>query len=304
LYIDDVGIFGEDSLAMEVMMRAYIKKMNSLGLLVKDSKTVWPSKQVVEVLGLEVHGLVGRVHIAMGKQLKLIRDTVIMLKANEVSGYVLAGIIGKWIWNMLLGRISLSIFSNIFKFIAISKGAVFHIWESVKRELYNVINMVPLMRVSLFDEFFDYVVMTDASSKGYGVVVSKLGHASIRNALLLNSEVSGLYYDTDRVYKTIVSSVFNDKYKNEHINVKEMLAIRAALFWFITFKSSMHNKRLLLFTDSYVCLFALMKGRSSSFRLNNIIRSIAIMILSMGIKLTVKYVPSALNRADGPSRGY
>ena len=55
--------------------------------------------------------------------------------------------------------------------------------------------------------------------------------------------------------------------------------------------------------DSQVVLGILRKGRSSSWSLNKLARRAAGLQLARGVGVTVDYVPSAANPADGPSRG-
>jgi len=86
-----------------------------------------------------------------------------------------------------------------------------------------------------------------------------------------------------------------------HNNVQEAVCILFAL------QRAARNerncgKRYVVCTDSLVALGALVKGRSSSFSLNLVCRKVLAVLASTGLKLYLRYVPTWLNIADGPSR--
>ena len=64
-----------------------------------------------------------------------------------------------------------------------------------------------------------------------------------------------------------------------------------------------HRRRVLLLLDSLVALGVLCKGRSSSYPLLRLARQAASVQLVLGVRLYCRHVESALNTADGPSRG-
>ena len=63
------------------------------------------------------------------------------------------------------------------------------------------------------------------------------------------------------------------------------------------------GEKLLVFTDSLVTLGILTKGRSSVHVLNRLCRKAAAIVLSTGLKVYWRWVPSEVNYSDGPSRG-
>ena len=63
------------------------------------------------------------------------------------------------------------------------------------------------------------------------------------------------------------------------------------------------GSRVVIFTDSLVCLGAFSKGRSGSSALNRLCRKALSISIARDIKLSLFYVPSHQNYADGPSRG-
>ncbi len=87
----------------------------------------------------------------------------------------------------------------------------------------------------------------------------------------------------------------------EHINVLEMRAVHAAVRWALACAGASQT-RLVLLTDSSAVLGALLKGRSSSRALLARARALSGLLLASGARLVPRWVPSALNPADAPSR--
>jgi hypothetical protein len=100
--------------------------------------------------------------------------------------------------------------------------------------------------------------------------------------------------------RVIVSSRWRNQ---EHITVLEMRAVQTALRWLAS-RPDQRDSRVLLLVDSAPCVFALSKGRSSSRKIGLLrrLRSIAAVALSAGLTLVVRWIPSASNPADAPSR--
>ena len=64
-----------------------------------------------------------------------------------------------------------------------------------------------------------------------------------------------------------------------------------------------HGKRFLVLTDSLTAALAFGKGRAHSARLRGVVRRAAALLLAVGSSLTLRWLPSEWNPADGPSRG-
>ena len=91
--------------------------------------------------------------------------------------------------------------------------------------------------------------------------------------------------------------------KKEHINLLELRSILRPLEWRAR-TSSFHSCRFLHLSDSQICLAVLVKGRSSSRKINRILRRIAALCLALNLLPLWSWISSKLNPADEPSRRY
>eukprot|EP00971_Amphidinium_carterae_P187688 3725056-Amphidinium_carterae.1 len=86
-----------------------------------------------------------------------------------------------------------------------------------------------------------------------------------------------------------------------HINILELRAVFILLQRLI--KQGVQYCRIILLCDSLVAVSVLGKGRSSSGRINFMLRRISAMLLRYRIMLDVVWVPTWANPSDAPSRG-
>ena len=89
----------------------------------------------------------------------------------------------------------------------------------------------------------------------------------------------------------------------EHINLLEMRALIKTFEWRCR-NSNFGDVRALHLCDSQVVLSVSVKGRSSSKRLNKLLRKYAAVQMAGGIYPLVAWIESHLNPADAPSRYY
>lgn len=88
----------------------------------------------------------------------------------------------------------------------------------------------------------------------------------------------------------------------EHINIQELRVV-AGIARRLSLSRSNWNKTMLILSDSSTTLGACMKGRRSSFPLLRQCRVVATVGFALGIRLSVRLVPSERNASDGTSRG-
>lgn len=142
----------------------------------------------------------------------------------------------------------------------------------------------------------------------------KLVHHFLRRSEYRGSDVRldlGIVYKPDMAPRTSIDpsrwvwSVADAyPYKvGQHINVLELRSILHALEW--RARSSVScNQRFLHLSDSQICLAVLTKGRSSSRKLNYLLRRICALTLTLNIYPLYAWIESRLNPADEPSRRF
>jgi hypothetical protein len=242
---------------------------------------------------------------------RLCFDTMQLLRHDLCSGRELAALLGRWTWAMLCRRPALAIFSSVYRFVEIAGRREFQLsrWLTVILELSTAVDIAPLLYADWYADWQPLVVATDASIIGQGVVAAAVEPERVERAAALAKVVPGNQSPeieqelsqnpfADLRWSTIVSQL---SLEQEHINVKEMLALRTAIRWAVK-KPNSPDSRLLVLTDSAVCVAAIAKGRSSSRPLLRVQRQINAMLLACGIFLSVRWIPSASNPADRPSR--
>ena len=132
-----------------------------------------------------------------------------------------------------------------------------------------------------------------------GIVAASLP-ASQTSSLASGPPVSDPPPSIDHVrhWATLVSSPWSAP---EHINVLELRSVSTAVRWALSSPHSIGH-RLLCLSDSQVVVFAISKGRSSSFELLRRLRYLSSLVLAAGLHLVMRWIPSAANPADQPSR--
>lgn len=88
---------------------------------------------------------------------------------------------------------------------------------------------------------------------------------------------------------------------SSHVNLQELRALKREVLM-KTADDKQHGQVHLFLTDSKVCLGCLGKGRSSSYKLNGILRSMVPFLVASDISLGVNYVHTKSNPANYPSR--
>ena len=96
--------------------------------------------------------------------------------------------------------------------------------------------------------------------------------------------------------------VFAARWKfEEHTNALEIRAVYLALLWKAREKQ-LCSRRSFHITDSYVAMSILSKGRTSSRRLQPLIRKISALLLAGQLQLVLAHVDSSDNPTDAASR--
>jgi hypothetical protein len=317
VYIDDLTIMAPSLIQAQTVFGLVLQKYEEAGFVVKMSKVVEPTTESVEVLGVEISGATHTLSVSSTKMKKLQRATSFLMQLGSCTGHTLSQIIGSWIWPCLIRRPSLSIFKQSYRFIAIAQRRSFILWPSVIRELALVSFLAPLLQLSLRKSNFRYLIATDASEMGGGLVSTSIYHHSntfmSQDASILRhvqphkrptlsiaereqheiaaSSVSSYWWKTIASYKWSYPA---------HINMYEMNALLTGIKWASSFPDAMGTK-LHALTDSASVLYSTTKGRSSS-QLSSLLQRLAAYLFAFDIVLTTYWIPSLNNPADAPSR--
>lgn len=308
VYVDDVCWFGTDPFEIGRSQRGYVDLANARDLPVKTKKIVHPSTDGVESLGIMVCGNDFSVGLSVPKLHRLCADTNALIARGHCTGAELARVVGRWTWAMLVTRPALAVWNKVYRYIETAAWRMFELWPTVIHELHTAIGIAPLLHTCVSAHFFDRVVATDASESGEGVCAARIHERDImiasthaNNIQMRDAAVEATIDErlvTTARWMTIVAAPW---YHEEHINRLELRAVSTAIRWVLSFPSSLQC-RLLLLSDSQVAVGALSKGRSSSYGLLRCLRPISARVLASGLQLYVRYIPTSLNPADGPSR--
>jgi hypothetical protein len=280
-------------------LQQYLGVVSARGLPPKVSKVVPPSCDGVECLGLEVDGVARTIGLSVPKLQRLVNDTHLLLSQGVCTGIDMARLVGRWSWCVLCCRPAFAAFNAVYRFVECAGRRPFTIWHSVRRELLAVVGLAPLLHSSLDMAFFDRLVASDASEDGLGVVASRVSADYISTIAARAPVVADAPAPFGMQWSTIVSSAW--RRHHEHINVLEVRAVCTAVRWALTSPASI-RRRLVLLCDSQVAVFAISKGRSSSFDILRRLRYLSALLLASGVQLLPRWIPSAANPADGASR--
>jgi hypothetical protein len=337
LVVDDFFLFCLDRNLASRVFDTVLAAYRLAGFVVKASKIVRPTLDVVKVIGFNICGRSGIIALPRESQVSLVRSTLAVLRARTVTGILLSHVVGRWTWVMMLRRPSLSILQQCYRYCEVAQGAHFTLWPSVRRELHSLLSILPLLTARLGDSFFTTAIASDASELAAGVVTAPLTpqlhtqlwplcstrHCMVQQARLnsnlvraslpslaasmpdhadvLSSVVFDAFYAsiTAMPWRTLLSHAWRDE---EHINSLELRAALLAVHWVLSRGPRALGRRVYLLLDSAVAFFTLWKGRSSSPRLLLVLRKINALLLAGGLTLLPGWLPSAVNPADAPSR--
>ena len=310
VYIDDLNLYHHDPAVMNAAMDQYIAAMAAAQLPAKPSKVVRPTADGLECLGIWVDGTACEVGLSIPKLQLLRASTMRLLDIGECTGRELSHIVGRYTWAMLARRPAMAIFSAVYRFIECAHDTRFTIWPSVRRELWAAAHIAPLLYASIRCEWAPVVIASDASEQAAGVVYANTDNNHVKG---LSSLPDTPGTATHPMLQSFIAAadwriaISHPWHAEEHINALEVRASLAAVKWAmkrpdVLVPSSPTHSKLLLLVDSSATHGAITKGRSSSHRLLRPLRTMSSLLLAAGIYVRTKWIPSALNPADRPSR--
>jgi len=222
----------------------------------------------------------------------LLEATREVLRSRSVHARTLQRLLGHWVWWLQLRRPLYSVLHAIYPLLSESGvcGRI-RLPEEVKRELQLLVWLAPTVRCSLAWPVAQQIHMVDAGPSLGAVVYSEL-----ESPPAFSGEVEPPPRHQWRL------AIKRPWAHQEHNNLGEGRTV----LWAVArcARAGMRRRVAVVFSDSQVVIGAFDKGRSSSPSLNQLCRRYAALCVAFQLKCVLKYVPSALNWADGPSRGY
>ena len=250
--------------------------------------------EVLEVLGvvLDASGDQVTLRPQPAKLALLLAATQEAVRRRSVSARTLQRLVGHWAWWLQLRRPLYSVFQEVYPFmVAAGAGGRVQLPAAVRRELQLMCSLAPLLHCNLSWPVTPVVHMVDAGPKQGAVVVCKVCPAPVTSEDVAPPQRRKWQLAVQRTWK-----------HDAHNNLQEGRTV----LWAVArcARAGLRERVCVVYTDSLVVLGAFTKGRSSSRSLNHLCRRYASLCLTFRLRVVLKYVPSAANWADGPSRGY
>ena len=324
LYIDDNSQVSLEAKVAKVnrLQDRMIDNLEAQGLMMSPSKCVRAAPLIPETDLLGIAILRGGGIFPKASRLAALEfDTEVLIHRARASSRSLGSIVGRWVWTCLIARPSLSVLQAVYGLIEVDTPEVRPLSREMMAELQTLVKLSPLFSANLFAPLSDLVMATDASLTGAGVCVSEVSQADYRelysrrirkgwwSAAFLgddgeNPHVLDYHPATAAIvakaeWRTVVAYRF--RFEEKSIVLLEAQALLTGLRW-LTSNPAYFGRRIIFFLDSQSLLGAVVKGRSSSRRLNRLCRKMAAFFLVSQIKPSYIWIPSEFNPADEPSR--
>ena len=302
--------------AHEAYQQAGLQRAEHKGFKGKSEFRAW---------GAEVHGIKGTV----GAPLQSRRDLWILIGAIVRTGFVTKNILQR-----LLGHISFAfqyrrefygLLHRSFSYVEqMAEDTWVKLAGDIADELRAVALHLPITYWNMRREISNVLNATDATPSSGGSTVAAIS-SKLGSELFRRSEHRGEHVHLDPDYRNDASADKLDAAKctaeintlgtcldwkttssyrfrqTSHVNLQELRAIKNLVkSWAIT--TAQHQKVHLILTDSQVCLGCVSKGRSSSYKLNGILRSMIPYLVAGDIAIALNYINTKYNPADHPSR--
>jgi hypothetical protein len=209
--IDDIAFFSNSLEDCSLQFKYAIQRYEMAGLAVKAKKSIPPSASPspMEVLGITIDPIHKCMYLSAKKTITLIEHSFRVLSQPTVTGRQLSALIGRWLWVMLLNRPTLSILQASYRFIQVASESPFTLWNSVRREIFILLSVLPLLKFSLDSLWHPHLIATDASNWGGGVTATPLSDYLLENLWPASASKHSLFFvmsSMRNVVKTQVDS--------------------------------------------------------------------------------------------------
>ena len=304
-YLDDLGGiargFTQRSavVAAEELLAALKRKATDVGLVTHKDQC---GREVLE-LGVQLRARDGTVVAtpAPKKFLLLLRATRYLLTRRSVKKLAFLSVLGHWAWNLQLQRSQYSVLAECYR-VTITTAANVTLNDRVHQELRWLCALAPMLRADLGSPLAPTMYMVDAGPEGGAFVSTRLTHGERyspdvhlesypRNVWRLGAMGTWKQLEHNNLCEARTNLWALQRAGNDEARTAKRRRRRA------------RNVRVVVYTDSLVAKGAFTKGRSSSASLNRYCRKYAALAALLGVIGIFRYVESAKNWADGPSRG-
>ena len=331
-YLDNFGVLGPSKSQVELVVEQVAEVFRGHGLAVHEMD---PGSLQADFLGLRWDGERGRFTLSQKRLWRIRMGIDFLLAKGRCSGKELERVIGHVTFACLTRRECLSMLSSVYAYsrqLGLARGSL---WPSVRRELFWVRSLLPLIFSDVHMEWDACLTASDASPWGWGAgermlptaTVAQLGrvrerwrflarrfeaHAPREHALAAPQELQpqGLApadfpevsEEVTREDRWNIVGAFRFHTK-EHITALEG---RAAV-WSLRRRLrrvGAQGRRCVHLVDNLGLAFVLSKGRSSRAALRGICRQWCALSLAGQLRPSVRWIASERNPTDGASRLY
>lgn len=305
-----------------------------VGLLPHPDKTFFEQADS-EFWGCQFDGLHGLCMANLKRSIPVIAVTARVLKMGVCSISLLEILTGAWTSIFLFRRRLLSLLNLVYQagHGEFARNHVIRLSPELKEELFMCLSLAPLAVTNLKVENAEHVYCSDASEWGIGVtraplpswLQGEIHRHKLRKSVWVHllsplkslQRIKGVLSPAEELPEgqmlashplwIVLASAL--RYKEvcrkamppgRHINILEM---RGMLKAEAEAAKTHFPARVFSLADSQVALGAWVKGRSSSFGLNQELQQSLGIHLGCGMYSNCGYVPSEINTADDPTRG-
>ena len=282
--------------------------------------------------GFEVDGKAGLVRASSTRIWPVVAITarVCLLKYATVG--LLEALAGGWVSILGARRRMLCLMNIVFEPLGLDDPQqIVSISPDLQDELMSLAVCALLAVSDLRSSYLPYVYASDASVEWMAAVRAPLHQNAVKEVcrfslkkstwsqllppgkawlkshdlLEVDDEVPGTAYDSHPLWVVLAGCLsYKERWRSPcktgcHIN---LLELKAYLTEEKRICQAHCQSRFLFGLDSQVCLGSLVKGRSSSLAINNMLARHLCFVLGSGCQGYYMYFPSATNRADGPTR--
>ncbi|CAK0866856.1 unnamed protein product [Prorocentrum cordatum] len=144
-YVDNFVTLGKSARCVNDRLQYISQRLQSLGLAVHELQ---PASEDAEFLGLTLRR--GRELSVRHKNISRLRYALEeILKRGRCSGALMRVLVGHITWTTLMRREGLSILQSVYAFVEFAGSTPSTLWQSVRRELWQVRSLLPLLRLDV-----------------------------------------------------------------------------------------------------------------------------------------------------------